>query len=199
MMDNPYMKWLFPVRDDHPFRAAHWITSYRLGSLQIVETAGREHKMITELIVQLALRGSFNLVAVDEWLPDRDTLYRSVRRHTLQIWETLDNPKIKRPMTCFQLLDLLMEDDMQDRPSLILNFFHHFYNADMKLSLRDHILEKCCQHARHLAFCNPVVVLVPRLHTNEYQRFFPVLAAIADEVVPVAESVSTAAKQSSFL
>jgi hypothetical protein len=193
------MKWLFPPGDHHPFRAAHWIISCRPGSLQIVETAGREHGMITGLIVQLALRGSFNLVAVDEWLPDRDTLYRSVRRHTLRIEETLDNPKIKRPMTCFQLLDLLMETDLQNRPTLVLNFLHHFYNADVKLSLRDRILEKCCRHVRHLAFCNPVVVLVPRLHTEAYNRFFPVLAAAADEILPVTECVSTAAAQLSFL
>src|SRR5574341_2206410 len=80
----------------HPFRAAHWVTSHQLGFLQVVETAGKEHERLTELIVQLALRGSFNLIAVDEWLPDRDTLYRAVRRHTLKINEALDNPKIKR-------------------------------------------------------------------------------------------------------
>jgi hypothetical protein len=37
---------------------------------------------------------AYNLIAVDEWLPDRDTLYRSVRRYTLRIDETLHRPKI---------------------------------------------------------------------------------------------------------
>lgn len=200
-MDN-YTNILAALRvvedERHTFRAAHWVTSCQLGLLQVVETAGKEHERLTELIVQLALCGSFNLIAVDEWLPDRDTLYRAVRRHTLKINEALDNPKIKRPMTCFQLLDLLMEADMQNRPTLISNFFHHFYNADVKLSLRDRILEKCCLYARRLSLSNPVVALVPRQYTEEYNRFFPVLAAVADEVVPVAERVSTDASQISL-
>ena len=192
------MQWLFPVRGNHPFRAAHWIKPYRLGLLQVVETAGKEHEAITKLIVQLALRGPFNLIAVDEWLPDRDTLYRSVRRYTLKIEETLDNPKIKRPMTCLQLLDLLIEADMQNRPTLILNFLHHFYNDDVELSLRDRILEKCCRYAKRLSLCNPVVVLVPRLYSEEYNRFFPVLAAVADGIIPVAECVAIEASQDSL-
>ena len=191
------MKWLFPVKGNHPFRA-HWVSKYQFGLLQIVETDGKEHEAVTKLIVQLALRGSYNLIAVDEWLPDRDTLYRSVRKYTLKIEETLDNPKLKRPMTCLQLLDLLMEADMENRPTLILNFLHHFYNADVELSLRDRILGQCCQYTKRLSLCNPVVVLVPRLFTEEFNRFFPVLAAVADEIIPVAECTAIEASQSSL-
>jgi len=191
------MYWSLPVRGNHPFRA-HWVRKYRFGHLQLVETLGKEREVITELIVQLALRGPYNLIAVDEWLPDRDTLYRSVRRYTLKIQETLDNPSLKRPMTCLQLLDLLMEADMQNRPTLILNFLHHCYNADVKLSVRDRILGQCCQYTKRLSLCNPVVVLVPRLFTEEYNRFFPVLAAVADEIIPVAECVEIEASQDSL-
>jgi hypothetical protein len=186
------------MRGNHAFRA-HWITKYRFGHLQIVETLGKERKMLTNTIVQLALRGPYNLIAVDEWLPDRDTLYREVRRYTLRIEKTLNNPSIKRPMTCLQLLDLLMEADMQNRPTLISNFLHHFYNADVDLPLRDRILEKCCQYIKRLSLCNPVIVLVPRLSSEEYKRFFPVLAALADEIIPIEERVETKASQASFL
>src|SRR5690606_5942405 len=102
----------------HPFRAAHWVNTCRLGHLVLVETEGKERKTITGLIVQLALRGTYNLIAGDEWLPDRDTLYRSVRRYTAKVKETLDRPKLVRPMTCLQLLDLLIEADKQNRPTL---------------------------------------------------------------------------------
>ena len=187
-MNNSSRYWSLPARGNHSFRA-HWVTKYRLGHLQIVETLGKEREMITKQIVQLALRGAYNLIAVDEWLPDRDTLYREVRRYTLKIEETLDNPNIKRPMTCLQLLDLLMEADMQDKPTLISNFLHHFYNADVELNLRDRILEKCCHYTKSLSFCNPVVVLVPRLSSEDYRRFFPILAAVADEIIPVVERV----------
>ena len=178
---------------------AHWITSYRLGYLQIVETLGKERRTITRSIVQLALRGPYNLIASDEWLPDRDTLYRETRRYTLRIEETLDRPKIKRPMTCLQLLDLLMEADMENRPTLMTNFLYPFYNEDVKLSLRDRILEQCCDYAKRLSLCNPVTVLVPRLETEAHKRFFPILAAVADEIIPPVESITTTSLQHKFL
>ena len=182
------MQWLVPIRGSHPFRAAHWINIYRPGHLLLVETAIRESDVITEVITQLALRGPFNLIAGDEWLPDRDTLYRSIRRYSLALEETLDHPNLMRPMTCLQMLDLLMAADMQNRPTLILNFLHHFYNADVELSLRDRILEQCCQYTKRLALSNSVVVVVPHLSTTEYRRFFPLLTSIADEIIPVKEN-----------
>lgn len=185
-MNNLPAQWSLPVRDNHPFRA-HWVIARRLGHLRIVETIGRERKAITELIVQLALLGPFNLIAADEWVPDRDTLYRAIRRHTLQIEETLDRPSLVRPMTCLQLLDALMESDRQDKPTLILNFLHHFYNADVELSLRDRVLEQCCQYVNRLSLSSPVVALVPRLETEEYRRFFPVLASVATEIISAKE------------
>jgi len=177
---------------------AHWIVPPQFGHLQIVEILGKEREMVTKLIVQLALRGSYNLIAGDEWLPDRNTLYRLVRRYTLRIKETLDNPKIKRPMTCLQLLDLLIEADMQNRPTLILNFLHHFYNPDVELSLRVRTLAECCKYAKRISLSNPVVILVPRLSTKEFNQFLPMLIDIADEHIPVAEWVEMNASQDIF-
>ena len=174
---------------------AHWIGKPLFGDLLLVETQDKERERITEIIVQLSLKGSFNLIAGDEWLPDRDTLYRSVRRYTVEIEETLDRPNLKRPMTCLQLLDLLMEDNLQDNPTLILNFLHHFYNADVELNLRDRVLEQCCQHLQSLSHFNSVVVLVPRLSSEEYKRFFPILAAIANEIIHLEESIETEISQ----
>jgi len=188
-------KSLQVINGDNPLQTAHWINTHQLGNLLLVETLGKEHKVVTELIIQLALRGSFNLVAGDEWLPDRDTLYRSVRRYTVKVAEALDRPNIKRPMTCLQMLDLLMETDMQNKPTLILNFLYHFYNADFELYLRDHKLEQCCQYLKNLSLSNSVVVLVPRLFTEEYQRFFPILTAIATEIISVEETLAIAASQ----
>jgi len=198
-METSLMGWLFPVGDHHPFRTAHWVNTSRLGHLLLVETEGKERKTITGLIVQLALHGTYNLIAGDEWLPDRDSLYRSTRRYTVKVKETLDRPKLARPMTCLQLLDLLIEADKQNGPTLITNFLHHFYNDDLELSHRDHILEQCCQYARRLSLSYPVVVLVPRLSTEVYRRFFPVIASAADEIIPVEETPVTKASQSRLL
>lgn len=190
---------LFPVRNQHPFRASHWISAPRLGHLQIVETNSKEHAMITNLIVELALRGAFNLIAVDEWLPDRDTLQRALRRYTLDIEQALHNPKIKRPMTCFQLFDLFSDEEIRNRPTLFLNFLHHFYNADVKLSVRNNVLRQCCQQLKQLSLSNPVVVLVPHMFSEEYKRFFPVLTTVADELISTLETIVITPFQKSFL
>ena len=101
-------------------------------------------------------------------------------------------------MTCLQLLDLFMNANMQSRPTLTLNFLHHFYNADVELSLRDRILEQCCQYTKQLSLANSVVVLVPRLFTEEYRRFFPILASIANEVISIEENIEIEASQGSL-
>lgn len=183
------LRSLQSVEDVSLSYTAHWLEPYRLGHLLLVETIGKERDRITNLIVQLALRGPFNLIAGDEWLPDRDTLMRLVRRYTLNIEETLDNPRLRRPMTCLQLLDLLMEADKGNRPTLITNFLHHFHNGDVELSLRDRVLEQCCQYTKRLSLSNSVFVLVPRLKTEEYKRLFPVLASIANEIISVEEEL----------
>lgn len=188
-------KSLQVINGDNPVQVAHWMNIRQLGNLLLVETVGQEHEVVTELIIQLALRGSFNLVAGDEWLPDRDTLYRSVRRFTVKVTETLDHPNIKRPMTCLQMVDLLMEADMQNKPTLILNFLYHFYNVDFELSLRDRKLEQCSQYLKSLSLSNSVVILVPRLFTEDYQRFFPILTAIATEIISVEETIAITASQ----
>ncbi len=101
-------------------------------------------------------------------------------------------------MTCLQLLDLLMEADMENRPTLITNFLHHFYNEDVQLSLRDRILGQCCKYIKRLSLCNPVTVLVPRLSTQEYKRFFPILASFADEIIPPLESIEIQTSSTMF-
>lgn len=182
------------INGDNPLRA-HWMNAHQLGHLLLVETIGKEHDAITELIVQLALRGSFNLIATDEWLPDRDTLYRLVRRYTVQVEETMDRPSIRRPLTCLQMVDFLRSADMHGKPTLITNFLHHFYNADFELPLRDRILEQCCQYTKNLSLFNSVIVLVPRLLAEEYRRFFPILASIANEIISIEETPAIEASQ----
>ena len=178
--------------------SAHWLEPYRLGHLLVVETIGKERERITEIIAQLALLGSFNLIAGDEWLPDRDTLSRLVRRHTVKVTETLDKPRLRRPMTCLQMLDLLMEIDQGNAPTLITNFLYHFYNEDVELPLRDRVLEQCCHYTKRLSLSSPVVVIVPRLYTDDYKRFFPLLASIANEIIPIQEEAKVKDVQGSF-
>jgi len=163
--------------------AAHWLTPYHLGQLLLVKTVNKDREAILELITQWILRGSFYLIAAGEWLPDHDDLRYSVCRYTAAMDEVLDHLTLARPFTCLQLLDLLMEADKQNKPILILDVLHLFYDSDVDLSLRYSTLEKCCQYIRRLSFSNPVAVLVPDMDIEDYRRFFPFVASIADEII----------------
>lgn len=161
---------------------AHWISPFQFGQLLVVQTPDKAHQEIIELITQWVLRASFYLIAAGDWIPDHDDLRYSVFRYTNAINETLDNMSLVRARTCFQLLDLLKAANGQNKPVLILDFLHHFYNADVELFTRDEILEQCCQYIKQLSMSNPVVVLVPNLKTEDYRRFFPILAVVSDEI-----------------
>jgi hypothetical protein len=96
------------------------------------------------------------------------------------------------------MLDLLMEIDQGNSPTLITNFLHHFFNEDVELPLRDRVLEQCCHYTKRLSLSNPVVVIVPRLYTEDYKRFFPLLASIANEIIPILEEEKVKDVQGSF-
>ena len=158
----------------------------------------RDHKGLTELIAQLALRGPFHLITGGQWLPDQDSLRRSVRWYTTEVEETLNHPILGRPSTCLQMLDQLASADSQSHPILVLDFLHFFYDPDVDLALRQRVLEQCCQCLRQLARSKPVVVLVHHLVMDEYQLFFPILESVAGEIIEVQESAALPASQLSL-
>jgi hypothetical protein len=175
--------------------SAHWLTPYHLGQLLLVKTVNKDCEAILELITQWILRGSFYLIAAGEWLPSHDDLRCSVYRYTVAMDEVLDHLILARPFTCLQLLDLLTEADKQNKPVLIIDVLHLFYNPDVDLSLRYSTLEKCCQYIRRLSFSNPVAVLVPDVEIEEYRRFFPFVASIADEIIETGKRTAIEAVQ----
>jgi hypothetical protein len=195
-MDKPFASpEVQTVEGSDPGYTAHWLKPYRFGRLLLVKTLGQEHERITELIAQWVLHGPFYLIAAGEWMPEHDDLRYAVYRHTVAFDKALDNLILARPFTCLQLLDLLIEADRQNKPILILDFLHLFYDADVDLSLRDSTLEQCCHYAKRLSFSNPVAVLVPSLAIEEYRRFFPLVASIADEIIESNEHPSVEASQ----
>ena len=196
--NSSHPKPLQIVEDGISPYSAHWLTPYRLGQLLLVKTPDRAREEITELIAQWVLRGPFYLIAAGEWLPDHDELRYSVYRYTAAFDEVLDSLILSRPFTCLQFLDLLMDADEQNKPVLILDFLHLFYDADVDLLLRYSTLEQCCQYTKRLSFSSPVVVIVPTLAMEEYRRFFPFVASIAEEIMEVGRQPSAKPTQGSL-
>lgn len=182
----------------HSLDAAHWLRPYRKGQLLLVKTSDRDHDAILELITQWVLCSSFYLIAAGEWLPDQDDLRYAIYRHTVAVDKTLERLILSRPFTCLQLLDLLMEAEQQNKPVLILDFLHLFYDADVDLALRYSTLEQCCQYTKRLSFSTPVAALVPDLDIEDYRRFFPLIASVADEILETGKHPSSEAVQGSL-
>ena len=168
---------------------AHWITSLQFGQLLVQETIGKEREKVIELISRWVLHGSFFIIVAGDWFVDHDDLRYSLFRYTNNFDQVLDRHlRLVRARTCFQLLDLLTEADNENRPVLILDPLHHFYNQDVDISTRDHVFEQCCQFTKRLSLSNPVALLVPKLDIEDHKRYFPILAAVADEVISVDEA-----------
>ena len=100
-----------------------------------------------------------------------------MRRKTTDVQQALGRVRLTRPFTCYQVLDLLEDIRPEHDPILILDFLHHFYNPDVQPFVRRRVLEQCCKHLQRLALLRPLIVLVERLHTDEYRQFFPLVAA----------------------
>jgi hypothetical protein len=156
------------------------------GRLRLIETDGRQSEGVTELFATLATRGSFQAIAGGEWIPTY-ALVQCVRRKTTEVQQALGRVRLTRPFTCYQVLDLLEDIRPEHDPILILDFLHHFYNPDIQPFVRRRVLEQCCKHLQRLALLRPLIVLVERLHTDEYRRFFPLVAASADDVLRLAD------------
>jgi len=168
---------------------AHWISSFQFGQLLIQETIGKEREKVIELISRWVLHGSFFIIIAGDWFVDHDDPRYSLFQYTNDFDEVLDRHlRLVRARTCFQLLDLLTEADNENRPVLILDPLHHFYNQDVDLSTRDHVFEQCCQFTKRLSLSNPVALLVPKLDIEDHKRYFPILAAVAGEVISVDEA-----------
>src|ERR1043165_7889347 len=132
-MNNSSQNWFLPKQNNHPV-GVHWVRPAPFGQLLLLDTNGKAEESITELITQWVLRESFYVIAGSNCIPDYDDLQYSVSHYTNDCNEALDHMILTRARTCFQLLDLLKEADKQNKPVLILDFLHHFYNQDVKLS-----------------------------------------------------------------
>ena len=89
--------------------------------------------------------------------------------------------------------------DAQEHPIFVLDFLNHFYDPDVDLSLRQRVLEGCCQRVKLLSKSKSVFILTQNVSTEEYQSFFPLLASTADEILEVEENPQVAELQYSLL
>lgn len=83
---------------------------------------------------------------------------REVRRRTARLEETLDNIRLARAFTCYQMLALLAGCPRDSGPVLVLDLLSTFYDDSVPLAECRRLLAEAMRHIQRLARCGPVVV-----------------------------------------
>lgn len=149
--------------------------------LYLAITLTMETEKVTELIAGLALHAPLNIVAGSEWIPNYGVA-RLLRRSVTHIEAVLGRIQLARAFTCYQLLDLLAGIRPGSTPVLVLDTLHTFYSDDIPVEVRRRILGGCGRHLQRLSLSRPVAVLAQQMPSEEYPRFYTMLAALADRV-----------------
>lgn len=154
----------------------------RKRSLTLILTQDRARESKTTLIANLILDGPLFVVSGDEWLPSF-VLPRMIRGRTTEIKAITGRLRTVRASTCYRLFDSLAAIDSKGEPILIMDFLHTFYDEDIPLRTRLFKLRECCRELMRLAFYRPVIVMTQESEGEEYEKFIPALASLAEKTL----------------
>lgn len=87
------------------------------------------------------------------------TVSREIRRHTAELNRALNNIRLSRGFTCYQMLVLLADTPtIPERPVLVLDLLATFYDESVPLVESRRLLENALIHLRRLCRTAPVMV-----------------------------------------
>jgi hypothetical protein len=161
------------------FRYLLPITPHRI---QLHVITRRERSDIGDLIATTALKGPLTIVAGSEWLPTYE-VPRMLVRHTNAVREILNHIHLARAFTCYQMQDILEHTPPDREPLLLVNFLHAFEDENIAEEIRTRVLEACIEQLKILSISRPIAILIQHRLTSEYDRFYPLLEAIAHEII----------------
>ena len=154
--------------------------------------------MMLELSVQLALRGS---VRVLDGGNSYNALYvaRYIRRHTVQLEETLNRITVARSFTCYQVVTLLAETAASPHPTLILDLLATFYDESVDIREAHRLLRQVMIQLNRLRRLAPVIVSLRPAPPHQPDRagLSQPLEKLADHLL-LREPATTAVYQPSF-
>ncbi len=134
-------------------------TEVATGELGLVIGAHAERMQMLELSAILALRGT---VRVLDGGNSYNALYvaRYIRRHTVQLTETLNRISIARAFTCYQMVTLLQETAVSPAPTLVLDLLTTFGDESIDLGESVRLLRLAIVQLQRLCRLAPVVVSI---------------------------------------
>ena len=170
-------------------------TEVATGELGLVIGPRAERVQMLELSAILALRGT---VRVLDGGNSYNALYvaRYIRRHTVQLNETLNRITVARAFTCYQMVTLLQETAVTAAPTLVLDLLTTFGDESIDLGESVRLLRLAIVQLQRLCRLAPVVVSIQPFPSHQSDR------AILTELVMnaathhfIREPMSTAVSQ----
>jgi hypothetical protein len=87
------------------------------------------------------------------------TVSREIRRHTAELNHAMNNIRLSRGFTCYQMVVLLADTPtIPDRPVLVLDLLSTFYDESVPMAESRRLLENAIIHLRRLSRTAPVMV-----------------------------------------
>lgn len=169
------------------------------GDLALVMGPRAEELALLELSATLARH---EVVRVLDGGNSYNALYvaRYVRRHTVQLDETLNRIVVARAFTCYQMVTLLSETAVSPHPTLVLDLLATFGDESIDLGESHRLLTQVIGQLHRLRHQAPVVVSVRPLsgHQPERTGLLTRLIEAADHLF-MRDSPATAAAQPPLL
>lgn len=127
------------------------------GQIGLIIGPRAERTMMLELSAQLSLHGP---VRVLDGGNSYNALYvaRYIRRHTVQLDETLNRIVVARAFTCYQVVTLLAETAVSPYPTLIFDLLFTFYDESVDVREAHRLLREVVAQLHRLRRLAPVII-----------------------------------------
>lgn len=144
-------------------------TEVATGELGLVIGPRAERMQMLELSAILALRGR---VRVLDGGNSYNALYvaRYIRRHAVQLNETLNRIQVARAFTCYQMVTLLQETAVSCTPTLVLDLLATFGDESIDLNESVRLLRLAIVQLQRLCQLAPVVASIRPFPSHQSDR-----------------------------
>ena len=129
------------------------------GSISLVIAPRQAIESLTTMLVSLALNGQVTLVDGGN-LFDGYRLTRMLRMQTTSIRQTLDNIRLSRVFTCYQMVALLKDFPADGAPVIIFDLFATYLDESVSFSRRRELLATSLSELQRINTISPIALWV---------------------------------------
>lgn len=139
------------------------------------------HSVMPQLIARMAVKG--NLFIVDAGNSFRPyNIAREIRRHTDQVHDSLENIKLSRVFTSYQVLTRLETLNNPKMPLMVLDLLSMFYDEHTSVKERERLLFRSLDYLKRISMYVPVAVSCAQSTNENYQDWIANIRQYADEI-----------------